>query len=692
MQKVLLIGGGKEGTAILKLLAESDVFQVVCVADINPQAPGIVEAVRIGIPSASDWRSVKADSYDIIIEAAGNKQLADEIYQVSNGRCVLIPCEVASIIARLFEDKRALIQELEKETSKHDSIFNTLNDGMIVINKEGYITLFNRSAEKITDSTRNNVIGRHILEVIPTSRLPVIIHTNRMEANQEQILNNGLKIITTRMPLLDEDNNVIGAFAVFKDITEAVNLAEQITDLKEIQTMLEAIIQSSDDAISVVDEEGRGLLINPAYTRITGLSREQVIGQPATADIYEGDSMHMQVLETRRPVRGVNIRVGPKRREVIVNVAPIIVDGRLKGSVGVIHDVSEIQQLTQELNRARQIIRTLEAKYTFDDIIGESEEMKLPIQQAKLCARTPATVLLRGESGTGKELFAHAIHNASDKKYNTFVRVNCAAISESLLESELFGYEEGAFSGAKRGGKKGFFEEANNGSIFLDEIGELAANIQAKLLRVLQENEIVRVGGTKPIPINVRVIAATNLNLEKAIANGSFREDLYFRINRMPIHISPLRSRKEDIGELCGRLIQKINQEYGRNIEGITDDAIKKLKQYDWPGNVRELENVLGRTIIFMKLNEMVIDEKHIPDFLESEDKTASIQEGITPRQNPKKASLSEVMDQFEKQTLMEALREHGGNKTSTAKTLGISIRNLYYKMEKYHLENFSVQ
>ncbi|MFD0048456.1 sigma 54-interacting transcriptional regulator [Actinomycetes bacterium NPDC127524] len=692
MQKVLLIGGGKEGTAILKLLAESDVFQVVCVADINPQAPGIVEAGRIGIPSASDWRSVEADSYDIIIEAAGNKQLADEISQVSNGRSVLIPCEVASIIARLFEDKRALIQELEKETSKHDSIFNTLNDGMIVINKEGYITLFNKSAEKITDSARDNVIGRHILEVIPTSRLPVIIHTNRMEANQEQILNNGLKIITTRMPLLDEDNNVIGAFAVFKDITEAVNLAEQITDLKEIQTMLEAIIQSSDDAISVVDEEGRGLLINPAYTRITGLSREQVIGQPATADIYEGDSMHMQVLETRRPVRGVNIRVGPKRREVIVNVAPIIVDGRLKGSVGVIHDVSEIQKLTQELNRARQIIRTLEAKYTFDDIIGESEEMKLPIQQAKLCARTPATVLLRGESGTGKELFAHAIHNASDKKYNTFVRVNCAAISESLLESELFGYEEGAFSGAKRGGKKGFFEEANNGSIFLDEIGELAANIQAKLLRVLQENEIVRVGGTKPIPINVRVIAATNLNLEKAIANGSFREDLYFRLNRMPIHISPLRSRKEDIGELCGRLIQKINQEYGRNIEGITDDAIKKLEQYDWPGNVRELENVLGRTIIFMKLNEMVIDEKHIPDFLESEDKTPSIQEGIKPPQNPKTATLAEVMDQFEKQTLMEALKEHGGNKTSTAKTLGISIRNLYYKMEKYHLENFSVQ
>lgn len=221
---------------------------------------------------------------------------------------------------------------------------------------------------------------------------------------------------------------------------------------------------------------------------------------------------------------------------MIVNVAPIIVDGILKGSVGVIHDVSEIQSLTNELNRARQIIRTLEAKYTFADIIGSSEQMLVALEQAKLGAKTPATILLRGESGTGKELFAHAIHNESDRKYNKFVRVNCAAISESLLESELFGYEEGAFQ-VRAAAEKGFFEEANNGSIFLDEIGELSQNTQAKLLRVLQEKEIVRVGGTKPIPVNVRVIAATNVNIEKALAEGRFREDLYYRINRYPISI-----------------------------------------------------------------------------------------------------------------------------------------------------------
>ena len=227
-------------------------------------------------------------------------------------------------------------------------------------------------------------------------------------------------------------------------------------------------------------------------------------------------------------------------------------DGKLKGSIAVIHDVSEIKDLNRELYRARQIIRTLEAKYSFDDIIGGSQVMKIAIDQAKLAAKTPATILLRGESGQGKELFAHAIHNASDRKYNKFIRVNCAALSETLLESELFGYEEGAFTGAKRGGKRGLFEEANNGSIFLDEIGELTMNTQGKLLRVLQENEITRVGGTKSIPLNVRVIAATNVNLEKRLmSTGSFREDLYYRLNQMPIFIPALHKRKEDITILC---------------------------------------------------------------------------------------------------------------------------------------------
>ncbi|MEH7224840.1 sigma-54-dependent Fis family transcriptional regulator [Bacillus sp. JJ1566] len=567
-----------------------------------------------------------------------------------------------------------------------DLILDSTHDGMIVIDINSQVILLNNSASRMIGVDKEEAIGKHIFECIPDSRLPEILSTRAIEVNQEFMLDNGRKIITTRIPMVNESGMLLGAFAVFKDITEVVNLAEEITNLKEIQTMLEAIIQSSDEAISVVDEDGRGILINRAYTRITGLEKEQVIGKPANADISEGESMHMQVLKTRRPVRGARMKVGPFEKDVIVNVAPVIVDGKLKGSVGVIHDVSEISQLTSELNRARHIIRSLEAKYTFDDIIGSSEEMEFAIEQAKLGAKTPATVLLRGESGTGKELFAHAIHNESKRKYNKFVRVNCAAISESLLESELFGYEEGAFSGAKRGGKRGIFEEANNGSIFLDEIGELSLNTQAKLLRVLQEREIRRVGGTKSIPIDVRIIAATNVNLEKGIGNGTFREDLYYRINKIPIQIPSLRMRKQDIKPLAEHLLLKINQDYGRTVEGLTKEAINYLYGYDWPGNVRELENVLGRAVIFMNYQERLIDVKHIQPLHNLKEKASASQS--VPETEIKDVPLSDLVEKYEAKVISEVLDLNGGNKTAAAKSLGISLRSLYYKLEKYNLAN----
>jgi PAS domain S-box-containing protein len=681
MQTVMIVGAGKGGLSILKILKETAFLDVKVVIDINLESPGIKFAQQQGIAVGTDWRSYLTD-VDIIIEVTGNQEVFRAILEARDRNTVLIPGSLAFLIVKLIEEKEGLIEKLKNETYKHDLIFNATDDGMIVVDKDERIILMNKSAAYMIGEDREKTIGKHVLEVIPTSRLPVILRTGRPETNQEQILANGLKIITTRIPMIDENHELIGAFAVFKDITEVVNLAEELTNLKEIQTMLESVIQSSEEAISVVDEDGKGIIINPAYTRLTGLTEEEVIGQPATADISEGESMHLQVLKTRRAVRGVAMRVGPKKKEVIVNVAPVIVDGKLKGSVGVIHDMSEIKNLNRELSRARQIIRTLEAKYSFEDIIGDSDEMQLAIEQAKLGAKTPATVLLRGESGTGKELFAHAIHNASDRKYNKFVRVNCAALSESLLESELFGYEEGAFSGAKRGGKRGLFEEANNGSIFLDEIGELTANTQAKLLRVLQENEITRVGGTKPISINVRVIAATNVNIEKGIINGTFREDLYYRLNRMPIHIPPLRDRKEDIPLLCNRLLQKINQDYGRNVEGVTETALKLLLQYDWPGNVRELENVLGRAVIFMNYHETEIDSRHVADLhknLESKVKAT-----ITPVLRGK--SLSAQLDQYEKKIIVQTLEDMNGNKTEAAKALGLSVRNLYYKLEKYKI------
>lgn len=690
MKRVLIVGAGKGGTALLEMLYVADRMQVVAIIDHNQQAKGLELAKIYGIPTGSNWKEWMDEDVDIVIEVTGNEQVLDELMQTSHGKMIVIPGSIAYIIVELLDEKESLFRHIKTQMNHQHLILNNIRDGMIVVDNQGIVQFVNKSTERITGIAKEASVGKPITDLIAQSRLPHVLHSRVKEVNQKLLLENGKQVITTRIPMIDADGELVGAFAVFKDITEVMTLAEENTDLIEIKTMLEAIIHSSDEAISVVDENGKGIMINPAYTKITGLKEMDVVGKPANVDISEGESIHMEVLKTRKPVRGVRMKVGAAKRDVLVNVAPVIVDGKIKGSVGVLHDVSEIKALTNELKRARQIIRNLEAKYTFDDIIGDSPELKLALEQAKIGARTPAIVLLRGESGTGKELFAHAIHNESDRKHNKFIRVNCAAIAESILESELFGYEEGAFSGAKRGGKRGFFEEANMGSIFLDEIGELSLHTQAKLLRVLQENEIVRVGGTDPIPINVRIITATNVNLEKAIMNKTFREDLYYRLNRLPIYIPALQERKTDLPCLIEHIIEKINRDYGRHVRSISTKALLRLEKYHWPGNVRELENVIGRAIIYMDMNEEEINVEHIPDL-----DLASI------KQNPEaqvskikhtRTSLKHTIENYEKQYIKKVYQQNNYNKTKTAKDLDVSIRNLYYKMSKYQIEKSNLQ
>ena len=680
MQNVVIIGGGAGGSAILRILLESDYLRILGIADINLAAPAILTAKEQGIYVTDNFRNFDKEQVHMVFNVSGSEAVQKELPQYFSRNTVIIPGSIANALVRLMIEKEHFISLLSEESHKQNIIFNSIEEGMIGIDKEGHVNFINKSAARMVNVDIDSALGRPVNEIITSSELTRIYETGRTELNRELILKNGTKIVTSRFPMIDENGETIGAFAVFKDISEVVSLAEQITDLKEVQTMLQAIIQSSDDAISVVDEKGNGLLVNPAYSRITGLQMKDVIGRPASADISEGESMHLKALQTRKPYRGVNLKVGPANREVIVNVAPIIVDNQLKGSVGVIHDTTEIRSLMKELDRARSIIRTLESKYTFDDIVGLSSEMQLSLQQAKLAAQTLVTVLLRGESGTGKELFAHAIHSASERKFNKFVRVNCAALSESLLDSELFGYEEGALPGVNSGAKRGLFEEANNGSIFLDEIGELSPAIQSKLLRVLQEHEALRIGGTKPIPVNVRVIASTNANMEKALLDGTFREDLYYRLNRMPILIPPLRKRKQDIPRIVERLLLKLNQEYGRNVESVTEKALQLLRVYDWPGNVRELENVISRSMIFMQMNDKTLTEEHIPRNMlkAAEAKHEVVVESSVP--------LQEQLDAVERGILHHALTQFKGNKSKTAKQLEISLRTLYYKLEKYGL------
>ena len=401
------------------------------------------------------------------------------------------------------------------------------HDGVIAIDKSCNITLYNKEAEKLVGIPREMALNKRVEEIVVNTRLPYILETGEYEIDWQQHLRD-YEIISSRMPVKNKDGEIIGAIAIFRNITDRFNLDKQLTSMNEYKSLLQALFQAVQDAISVVDENGNHIMINPAYTNITGITTDEIYGKDANYDVFEndGESVHAKVLRTKKPVGNTKITTRPSGKVVIARGAPIMVGTKLKGSVAILHDISEIKQLTTKLNEAEKRIRELSARYTVDDIVGDSKVMIEAKEKMIKASQVPATVILRGESGTGKEMFAHAIHVESNRREKQFIRVNCAAIPETLFESELFGYEEGAFTGAKKGGKKGYFEEANNGTIFLDEISEINLNIQVKLLRVLQEKEITRVGGVKPIHVNVRVISATNKNLKEKIDMGEFRDDL----------------------------------------------------------------------------------------------------------------------------------------------------------------------
>ncbi|NPU89595.1 MAG: sigma-54-dependent transcriptional regulator [Fervidobacterium sp.] len=559
-------------------------------------------------------------------------------------------------------------------------VLDSIIEGVIIVDRDARVLYINKNAQKLLNLP-SDIIGKKVDEVVKNTRLHIVVQTGIPEIDQVQHTENAV-IITSRIPIKDENGKIVGAVAVFRDITSIRKLAEEITNLKEIEAQLKAIIDSTNDAISVADENGIVRLVNKAYTKITGYSPEDVIGKPATVDIAEGESIHMLIAKLRQPIYNARLKVGPAKKEVIVNATPLFVKGKFKGSVAVVHDVSEILKLTNELEEVKRLIRHMRAQYTFDDIIGDSKLIQIAKEQAKKVAQTPATVLLRGESGTGKELFAHAIHNASPRRNKPFVSVNCAAVPESILESELFGYEEGSFTGALHGGKKGLVEEADGGTLFLDEVGKLPLSLQPKLLRFIETKEYVPVGGRNVKKVDVRIIAATNMELEKMVRNGDFLPDLYFRLNVFPIYLPSLKDRKEDIPKLAVHIVKKLNQQYGRMVEGISPAVIKYIVSKDWPGNVRELENFLGRVMINMGPEERYIELKHLP-----EDSGLKVEKKGEEFSDIGEKSLKDLVEEYEKKIILSALKQTGGDKVKAAKMLDISIRTLYYKMERYGID-----
>lgn len=446
-----------------------------------------------------------------------------------------------------------------------------------------------------------------------------------------------------------------------------------------MQERLQMILESVQDGICVVDRSGEVTYVNPSYLRIVHKTPEMVVGQNVFEKAADGNRCAV--------LRSGIARIGSIRHKkdgttIVANVNPIFVDGEIAGVVSVIKDITEIQTLMERLSQVsakaeyleQELLRTKKTAQAFANYIGKSGKVVDVLALASKAADSSANVLIRGESGTGKEVIAEGIHYASGRRRGPFIRVNCGAIPSALLESELFGHEKGAFTGAVRR-KLGKFELANHGTIFLDEIGELDKNLQVKLLRVLQQKEFDRVGGEETIHVDVRIIAATNRDLEAMVREGTFRDDLYYRLNVIPIILPPLRDRPDDIPLLVEHFIEKISKENKKDVRGITPDAMQMFMHYRWPGNVRELENVIERVITLMDTD--LITAAVLPSYIKGDIAGREVQSLADDTVLP--------WEEYEKQIIANALRQ-GTSFNGAAKLLRISHKTVAAKARKYGL------
>ncbi|MGE5577336.1 MAG: sigma 54-interacting transcriptional regulator [Syntrophothermus sp.] len=467
-------------------------------------------------------------------------------------------------------------------------------------------------------------------------------------------------------------------------LTQTDFLSTELEAVKKLYQTLETVMELAYDGIVVVDENGVITMANRSMAEFLGIAVEEIIGRPAD-EVIENSRLHVVA---RTGVAEICDVLTLRGNSVIVSRFPIIKEGRVVGAVGkvVFRGLQELKEQARRLTALeRQVAyykeelhRNSGARYTFDNIVSSSVSMSQLKKVAQQAARGNSTILLQGESGTGKELLAHAIHNAGPRRTGPFIKANCAAIPENLLESEFFGYAEGAFTGAKKGGKPGKFELANGGTLFLDEVGDMSPSLQAKLLRVLQDREFERVGGTQTIRVDVRIIAASNKDLIRMVAAGQFREDLYYRLNVISLHIPPLRERKEDILSLVDFFIHKYNEMFKTAVKGIDPDALQLLQGYDWPGNIRELENVIERAMN-LDVREMIRVE-HLPEEILA---TGGAIGSSGSQSAPERHTYREAVARVEYEMIAAALREAGGNKTLAARQLGMSRSRFYEKLKQ---------
>lgn len=627
---------------------------------------------------------------DSVCQVRCGKEVSD-VYQLLGEDVTLLRNDSGTICGYLRRDD--ILLELLRHDSNHlfRTILSSIPMGIFVVNQKREVIHYNDAGLRMIKREKDEVKNRQAGEIFDAEKIERVFSTGETILNQLQITPN-MGILVDYSPILDDEQEVKGLIIVVQDLPMLEEMAKELDYVKNLNKDLRAILSTVYDEILVVNKDGVLLRVNES--RVSGFwdgDLNELIGKNLVELEKQGlfkPAVIGPVLEKNRKVSVV--QETPRGRKVLAVGNPVFDEnGELDRIVIASRDITETTQLKSELKEMKRLseqykkeLDSLKIRETLNrTVIHCSPKIDRILRDIEKVAKYSSTVLLTGESGVGKEVFAKAIHQVGPRANRPFLKINCGAIPENLLESELFGYEKGAFTGANPKGKIGYFQQADQGILFLDEIGEMPLSLQVKLLRVLQEKEVTPVGGTQPVPVDVQIIAATNKNLEQMVEEGKFREDLFYRLSVIPIHIPPLRERPEDIPPLAYHFLQQWNQKHDRNIQ-LAPDALNLLEVYPWPGNVRELQNVIERAVI--TTDEEVITADHIYHILKW-NKPSVKKKPIITNIMP----LQEALEEVEEQLVMMAMERY---KTTTmaAKMLGISQSSVSRKYQKILRKNLS--
>ena len=584
-------------------------------------------------------------------------------------------------LASCYDIYSLLREKLGVLTRTYDAVLNSTYEGIIAIDSEGKVTVFNEAAGRMLDRDPQRCIGRHVTEVIPNSRLVEVMNSAKAELREKHKIDKKT-FLANRSPIV-LGGRVIGAISVFQDITVEEELLSELADIKQFMNILQLILDNAYLGIVFVDSKGVIQFMNRMYADMLDIEADAAIAKHITE--YFPDSRLPLVIRSGKPELGWKYNF--KGRTLVLNRIPIRKGNKVVGAIAqcIFKDISELKHLVGKLDLLerkvkfykKELTHLLAAKYSLKDIQGNSEAILNLKKLTRLYARTDSPVLIIGDTGTGKELFAHAIHSSSNRSKGPLVCLNSASLPKELLESELFGYAPGAFTGAHHKGKIGKIELAESGSLFLDEIGELSLSAQAKLLRVLEEKRVERIGDVHPIDVDFRLVAATNKNLEQMVKEGKFRDDLFYRLGTMTLFMPTLKSRSEDIPMLVHYYLER---HAGMPVK-ISVRALNALIKYPWPGNVRELRNVVERAVTLLDEDD-TIDINHLPSHVMRGASTTR------PDLELSELALRGVVREQEEKTIRAALDHCKGKKVHAAKMLGISRSLLYSKMRRYGISH----